>query len=505
MIEFNRGWPKLRALALVCVTALSVATTVGATQPSVSNASLSADDAGSSVMQQHAARFWQTMAAKPADRAQLLQRHFSARLLQGNGADSLLETFDMLAEALGPGMATLTPDKLLGSADDAELQYTLIDGRRVALKLTLTAGAQPQIDRFGVMPLAQVVAAVKPEQLSATIAAHVIQEFAAERFSGAVLVARGDTLIHAQAIGMADRKAGRANTLDTPINLGSINKMFTSIAIAQLQASGKLDWHDTVGKHLPDFPNAKIRDEVTIHQLLTHTSGVGSYWNEAHDARRNEIDTQQEFLATFVAKPLAFEPGQGIEYSNGGPVILGLIIEALSGMDYYDYVRQHVYQPAGMLHADHYRRDDATAGFALGYVRTEKGDWRDNRQDLSMRGSAAGGGYASAHDLYAFSRALRTHSLLTRDQLEVLWKPHTQPGPIGYGYLFSVGETGGKRWIGHNGGAAGISAEFMHYTDDGLVIIVLANQDNAASTLREWLYALLDASLSDQRKTNAAP
>src|SRR5690606_32912294 len=99
-------------------------------------------------------------------------------------------------------------------------------------------------------------------------------------------------------------------------------------AIAQLQAAGKLDWQDTVGRHLPDFPNAKIRDEVTIHQLLTHTSGVGSYWNAAHAARLHEIDTQREFLQTFVDEPLKFEPGKGLEYSNGGPVILGLIIEA---------------------------------------------------------------------------------------------------------------------------------------------------------------------------------
>ncbi|WP_146907566.1 serine hydrolase domain-containing protein [Arenimonas daejeonensis] len=376
-----------------------------------------------------------------------------------------------------------------------ELQYTLPTGRRLSLKLAVTEGDAPRIDRFGLRPLPPEVAAVTPEQLPAVIAERVKAESEAGRFSGAVLVARGDTLIYADAVGLADRKSGRANTLDTPINLGSINKMFTGIAIAQLQAAGKLDWQDTVGKHLPDFPNKKIRDQVTIHQLLTHTSGVGDYFNPTHDARRHELDTQQEFLDTFVDQPLAFEPGEGMAYSNGGPVILGLIIEALSGSDYYQYIRDHLYRPAGMAHADHYRRDDTTSGMALGYLKTEDGAWQDNSGDLSLRGSAAGGGYASARDLFAYSRALANERLLTRAQLETLWTPHQQTGPMAYGYLFTIGGTPDRRWVGHNGGAPGISAEFIHYPDDGLMIVVLANQDHAAEGLREWLHAQVEASL----------
>lgn len=453
------------------------------------------------LLQQQAQHFWQTVVARPDDRAALLKAHFSAGIVQRNGEARLHETFTMLADMLGPAMASLSPSTVLGNDLEGELHYDLKDGRRVALLLKLlpAEGRAPWIDRFGVKPLAPIVAAVKPAQLPATIAAHIRAEHAAQRFSGAVLVARGDAIIHAQAVGLADRRTGRANTLDTPINLGSINKMFTAIAIAQLQAAGKLDWHDSVGKHLPDFPNAAIRDQVTIHQLLTHTSGVGSYWNDAYEADKHRIDSQQQFLQTFVDQPLLFRPGERMEYSNGGPVILGLVIEALSGRSYRDYVRQHIYRPAGMKHSDHFRRDDRTAGFALGYMRSEEDRWQDNERDLGLRGSAAGGGYASARDLHRFSRALSQQRLLSRQQLEVLWTPYTQPGPIGYGYLFSVGNTAGKRWVGHNGGAPGISAEFMHHPDDGLVIIVLANQDHAAMPMREWLHALLEASLGAGR------
>lgn len=483
----------------VGLIALAWAAASGFATPAAAGASVAAGGLPQEMLEQQAAQFWWTVAAAADEREPLLEAHFSRGLRERNGDSSLLETFAMLADALGPGLAMLRPATVRADeqGQGGELQYMLADGRRLSLTLALTDADPPQIERFSVRPLPPEVAAVDPQQLPAVIRARVTAEFEAGRFSGTVLVARGDELVHAQAVGMADRQSGRSNTLDTPINLGSINKMFTAIAIAQLQAAGKLDWQDTVGQHLPDFPNTTIRDQVTIHQLLTHTSGVGSYWNEAHAARRHEIDSHQAFLATFVDQPLLFEPGQGIEYSNGGPVILGLIIEALSGSDYYAYVREHIYRPAGMMHAEHYRADDLEAGFALGYVRTADGRWQDNRLDRSVRGSAAGGGYASARDLHAFSRALADERLLTRAQLEILWTSHIQPGPVGYGYLFSVGTTSGRRWVGHNGGAAGISAEFLHYPDDGLVIIVLANQDRAAMAMREWLHALVLASLVD--------
>lgn len=493
MVRFNVHLHGL--IALVWALALGFAAEA---QPHAS-----AGNAAQEALQLHALRFWQAVAAKPDDRGALLKRHFSQRIREHNGESSLLKTLSMLADVLGHGMVTRVPSKVLGSERDGELRYTLGDGRRVSLTLTLTDADPPLIDSFAVRPLPPQVTAVTPKQLPAVIGERVNAEFKAGRFSGAVLVARGNTLIHAQAVGMADRKTGRPITLDTPFNLGSINKMFTAIAIAQLKAAGKLDWQDTVGKHLPDFPNAIIRDQVTIHQLLTHTAGVGSYWNEAHAARRDSLTSQQAFLSTFVDRPLLFKPGQGIEYSNGGPVILGLIIEKLGGIDYYDYVRRHIYRPAGMKNADHYRRDDQKAGFALGYIESDDGGWKDNQQELSMRGSAAGGGYASVRDLRAFSRALTDGHLLTKDQLEVLWKVHTQHGPIGYGYLFSVGNTSGERWIGHNGGAPGISAEFLHYPANGLVIIVLANQDRAATAIREWLHALVETSLIANRASNA--
>lgn len=323
-------------------------------------------------------------------------------------------------------------------------------------------------------------------------------------FSGAVLVARNGKPIVAKAIGLADRKTGRANTLDTPINLASMNKMFTGVAIGQLVSQGKLDWSDTVGEHLPDYPDEIVRDKVTIHQLLTHTSGVPSYWNDAFEAKKNEIRTLEDFLSTFVNEPLMFEPGTEARYSNGGPVILGLIIEKISGMSYYDYIRKHIYAPAGMDHADHYLMTDESAGFAIGYHReSPDGPFVPNTDILGLRGSAAGGGYASANDLLAFARALDSETLLDRKWLEELWKPRNgEDRGFGYGYLWGTGIEGGKRWVGHNGGAPGVSADFRHFPDAGYTVIVLGNQSGVAMPVSSWIVDLIARQTADPVASN---
>lgn len=413
-----------------------------------------------------------------------------------NGDAELMDILTMVGEDLGAPAAEVNITEFTPTADGGTVVLAGPGGQRMWLSLQLSDERPPRIERFGLRPLPPLVAAVAMEQLPAAIEAHLDQAVSAGRFSGAVLVARGEQVVFARAYELADRASGRANTLDTPINLGSMNKMFTAVAIGQLVAAGKLAWQDTVGEHLPDYPNATVRDSVTIHQLLTHSSGVGSYWNDAYEARKGEIDSQAKFAATFAADPLLFEPGTSTRYSNGGPVILGLVIEKLSGMDYYEYVRKHIYEPAGMTRAAHYLRNDAEAGFAVGYERMPDGGLRDNSGFLGLRGSAAGGGYASANDLLAFARALRDGRLLSGPQLEVLWTPKNAAGEgMGIGYLFGVGRDNGLRWVGHNGGAPGISADFRYYPEEDVTIVVLANYGRAAMPVSGWINALVSASL----------
>src|SRR5581483_8390858 len=175
-----------------------------------------------------------------------------------------------------------------------------------------------------------------------------------DRFSGVVLLAKGGKPFYVKAYGLADKEKNLPINPQTKFNLGSMNKMFTAVAIAQLAEQGKLSFDDTVGKFLPDYPNKDVVNKVTIHHLLTHTSGLGSFWNAKFDEKKGSIRTVADYLSLFVDDPLRFEPGARFEYSNAGFIVLGGIIEKVSGQSCYDYVRERIYKPAGMTNTDCY-------------------------------------------------------------------------------------------------------------------------------------------------------
>ncbi|MDQ4079434.1 MAG: beta-lactamase family protein, partial [Gemmatimonadota bacterium] len=178
-------------------------------------------------------------------------------------------------------------------------------------------------------------------------------------FSGTMMVARDGRPLFQHACGLANRADSVPMKLDTRLNLGSMNKMVTAVAIAQLVEEGKLTFDDAVGEHLVDYPNADVRNKVRIHHLLTHTSGLGSYFNEEFmNASRTRFRSVRDFMALVEKENLAFEPGTRWAYSNSGFMLLGAIIERVSGMSYFDYVRERIFQPAGMTDTDSYEMDD---------------------------------------------------------------------------------------------------------------------------------------------------
>jgi len=168
-----------------------------------------------------------------------------------------------------------------------------------------------------------------------------------EAFSGAVLLAKDDNPFFTGAFGKADLRWGIDNKLDTKFNLGSMNKMFTGVAICQLASQKKLSFDDPIIMHLPDFPNEEIANKVTVYHLLTHTSGMGSYWDAMDKMDWTGLRSVKDFADLAMGDSLEFEPGERFGYSNTGPLVLGLIIEAISSMDYHDYIRQYVTGPAG--------------------------------------------------------------------------------------------------------------------------------------------------------------
>src|SRR5213595_3930185 len=190
--------------------------------------------------------------------------------------------------------------------------------------------------------------------------------------------------------------------------------MFTAVAIAQLAQAGKLLFTDTVGKHLPDYPNKEVAAKVTIHQLLTHTSGMGMYWGEKFKEQREKLLTVAAHLPLFAADPLAFPPGEKFQYSNAGYMLLGSIIEKVSGEDYYSYVQEHIYKPAGMTETGFYEPGEEIPNLAIGYSRMSPDgkaseEIRDNTSMRDVKGGPAGGGYSTAPDLVKFQRALLSY------------------------------------------------------------------------------------------------
>ena len=310
---------------------------------------------------------------------------------------------------------------------------------------------------------------------------------AENKLSGVVLVAKDGVAVASKAAGIANKTTKAPIDLNTKFNLGSMNKMFTAVAIAQLAQAGKLSFSDTVGKHLADYPNKEVADKVTIHQLLTHTSGMGMYFGQKFKEQREKLVTVAAHLPLFAADPLAFPPGEKFQYSNAGYMLLGAIIEKVAGQDYYSYVQEHIYKPAGMNDTGFYDPAKETPNLAVGYTKMSpdgqpQAEIRDNTNMRDVRGGPAGGGFSTAPDLVKFQQALFSYKLLDKAHTELVTTGKVD-GPRGmgkYGYGFGDNNAGGKHSVGHNGGFPGIAANFEMFPESGYTAVELMNTDPPA-------------------------
>jgi len=279
----------------------------------------------------------------------------------------------------------------------------------------------------------------------------------ADEFSGVVLIAKNDQILFHEAYGRADQEKNIPNLRDTKFNLGSINKNFTRAAIHILERQGKLSLGDTIEKFLPDYPNRDAARKVTIRHLLDMASGIGDFFGRRYDATpKDKIRTLQDYLPLFAEQPLEFEPGAGNRYSNGGYVVLGLIIEKASGLDYYTFVKENIFKPCGMWNTDSCARDESVPNLAKGYTQdgTAKGGRIQNLATLPGRGSSAGGGYSTAEDMLAYVLALKDKKVFLPDI------------------------AGG---LGIAGGAPGINSAVEWDPRSGYIVIVLGNLDPPAA------------------------
>ena len=352
------------------------------------------------------------------------------------------------------------------------------------------------------LPFALSARGAEDATLAREIEALVKDLVDSDEFSGAVIVARGEDIVFQGAWGLASRAFRAPNRVDTKFNLGSMNKMFTAVAVSQLAQQGKLDFEHTVGMHIPDWPSASVRDKVTIHHLLTHTSGMGSYFNEAYQkAAKEQFRKVRDYRTLYAEEPLSFEPGSKWSYSNSGFMLLGEIVEAVSGKDYFDYVRENVTGPLGMNDTDCYEMDRDTENLAIGYTKEgayplPAGEKWNNLYLHVVKGGPAGGCFSTVSDLLKFASGLRGGKLLdgrhTAAMTEGKVAPDREKPDSKYAYGISERTVGSERIVGHGGGFMGINGQLDIYWSSGYTVAVLSNYDPpAAGSLAQRIQGLI--------------
>jgi CubicO group peptidase (beta-lactamase class C family) len=318
---------------------------------------------------------------------------------------------------------------------------------------------------------------------------------AADAFSGTLLIAKDGRPIFRTAHGLASKAYQVPNRLDTKFSIASVGKMFTAVSIAQLEEQGKLSYTDPIGKYLTDYPNQEVARKVTIHHLLTHSSGLGDTYSAKYICRKGILKQVKDWLPLFIddPKPLAFEPGTRWQYSNQGFILLGAIIEKVSGENFFNYIQKHIFDPAGMVNTGYYEGDRDTPNMAMGYTNFEDlgednyqfhlGERRNVSLYNGARGGPTGGAASTLDDLLRFQLALRDNKLISAKSLELLTSTKIlarkyDANQTYWGYGFELELVNGQRVIGHGGGDLGVSSGIRWYPDSGnYSFVVLSNYD----------------------------
>lgn len=304
-----------------------------------------------------------------------------------------------------------------------------------------------------------------------------------DRFSGVVLVASNGGIVFEKAYGKLDEKQETPIAAGSRFNLASAGKMFTAVAVLQQIAAGRLTLDSHVGEVLKDYPNKTFADQVTVRQLLTHTAGAGDMndlFGVENASVRARIHSVSDMVALHWDRAPEFPPGSGQRYGNFGHVVLGRMVEILSGQDFETYVRMHIFAPAGMTRTGFVDCTDPAPDLAAGYA-TVDGERVSNCLTQPVRGFPAGGEVSTVEDMLRFVEALRSGKLIPPKLFAEATRTHHAFMGLGFfatGYGPGVPERD-FRW-GHGGGADGICTDVRAYPKTGETIVVLSNRDAPA-------------------------
>lgn len=314
-------------------------------------------------------------------------------------------------------------------------------------------------------------------KVQAELNAYINELEANGELSGSLLIAQGQKPLIERVFGIANREQNRPVSTDTPFNLASGGKMFTAVAILRLVQAGRLKLSDPLSKFLPAYPDKALSQRVTVAHLLSHTSGLGDYWDDAFEQHWDELKNHTDYLPFIAKQPLLSEKtGEGV-YSNSNFILLGLIIEKLTGQDYYSHIEETIFKPLAMNHTGFYGKgqDDI---FAVGYL--DLGGGNAIRSRGGGRGSSAGGVYSTTRDMFKFRNALLTHKLLNKEMLSLATSEQALlDGGMIYGYGFSLNDPFSDSF-GHGGRGPGSASTFDVDRSSDLTFISMSSMVNGA-------------------------
>ncbi|WP_340077781.1 serine hydrolase [Leptobacterium sp. I13] len=300
-------------------------------------------------------------------------------------------------------------------------------------------------------------------------------------FSGSVIVAKDGKHIFEKTYGLSSKEKKTPNTIETKYNYASMGKMFTGMAIMQLVEKGKLKLSDKLIDIIPDYPNKDAASRITVEHLLTHTSGITSLPRMSASKYLVEL---KDYLPQFVNEPLAFTPGERMSYSNAGYVVLGLIIEEVTGISYFDYIQKNIFDPAKMENTGFKLNDKNLKNMASHYSNwMNQGNGEPELVEYDHDGNSGGGGYSTVIDWIKFSNCLKNYELLSKKNTEEMIKGRVDGRSRGmYGYGFYANNIFGIQTTGHGGGGGGANGELQIYWNEGYAIAILSNRDPHGAT-----------------------
>ena len=426
-----------------------------------------------------------------------LSDHMSKSRIETYGIDAHVGVFLNSQNTFG----RLEVVKTLSPSNGNEIVEVISENNKLKYHLIINKEKDPpyKINYFDLQDVkSKNISTLTTEQLSQELSSFLNNLSMKGAFSGSVLIAKGEKVIFKDSVGYANKTWKIKNNIDTKFSLGSMNKMFTAIAALQLIEKGELKFDDKLIQFVDKswLPNDANAASITIRQLLTHTSGLGNFFNEDFNKSNKEAYRNLAAYKPLIAQSeLLFTPGSRNRYSNSGMLMLGLVVEKVSGKSYYDYVQEHIYDKANMPNSGSYELDVVTDNLASGYLKRIHSDqWVDSIYTRAIKGSPAGGGFSTVDDLHRFAIALTEYQLLGKELTEDAYTEKTKyNSAFWYGYGFSVSGDENNRVVGHGGAYLGVDARLDIHLDSGFIVVVLANQSDVVAPVRRKINDLIAA------------